>query len=401
MPTLYRPDGTPVNVYRTDGTLVWGPPPPAVTDPPVVTPPPVEQNLPIGYTFMADVAAMPLATGVIVTPEARTTSGTFYKWNTSFLTRLGLVPRDPAAAEVTNLLSGHGSSAFAVEFTFTGDRFWVDAYGGHINVWVDGKRATDWPTPVTGSQSIRVDLGASATRTILVETGADTRLAGIRSANGDIQATKTPRRRLFVYGDSWIAGAAFHVAPPVGDGTNKRNSPQMRHLGWLTGRYLDADTYYAGIGGTAYGASDGGNNYAADSRVAQIVAVKPDEVVVCGSINSGTDNSVGAALFYSKLRERLPSTRIVVIGRQSYGDGTNSGGVDADIKAAADAAPNVLGYVSPRAEKWITGTGDTLSGTGQAALYHNGENRNHLSDAGNLYYAEMTAKAVARLLPAA
>lgn len=404
MPTLYRSDGSPVSVYRADGTLVWGPPPPTAPGPPVVTPPPMEENPPTGYAFMADVAAMPLASGVTVTPEARTAAGTFYKWNTSFLTRLGLVPKDPAAAEVTNLLSGHGSSAFAVEFTFTGDRFWVDAYGGHVNVWVDGARATDWPTPVTGSQSIRVDLGTSATRTILVETGADTRLSGIRAANGDVQATKTPRRRLFVYGDSWIAGAAFHVAPPVGDGTNKRNSPQMRHLGWLTGRYLaGADPYYAGLGGTAYGNTGGSgtNDYAADWRVDQIVKADPHEIVVCGSINSGSNNTEGATAFYRKIEERLPSARIIVIGRQSYGDGTNSGGVDADIKAAADAAPNVLGYVSPRAEKWITGIGDTLSGTGQAALYHNGENRNHLSDAGNLYYAEMTAKAVARLLPAA
>lgn len=399
MTSLYDTTGSPVSVYRVDGTRVWGPP--STSTPPVVEGGDEAAPIPTGYTYRADLAAQPLASGVIVTQDVRWQTGVLYKWNSRSLTRLGLLPRDAAATEAWNALTGHGSSTWAVEFTHTGRLFTVDMTGGHVNVWVDGKRATDWPQAVSGSKSVTVDLGTTGTRTIMVEMGADSTLAGIRVPDGaTIAATTTPRRKLFVYGDSWIAGSSYEQANVGKGGSTGTLAPQMRHLGWLTGRYLDADTYYAGIGGTAYGASDEGNNYAADARVAQIVAVKPDEVVVCGSINSGTDNSVGAALFYSKLRERLPSTRIVVIGRQSYGDGTNSGGVDVDIKAAADAAPNVIGYVSPRAEKWITGTGNSVSGTGQAALYHNGENVNHLTDAGNLYYAERQAQAVARLLPA-
>ena len=89
-------------------------------------------------------------------------------------------------------------------------------------------------------------------------------------------------------------------------------------------------------------------------------------------------------------------------GRQSYNNSTNSNGADEDIEAGIVGNANVVGYVSPRAEAWITGTGNTVNptGNGTADLYHNGSNLKHLSDAGNLYYGRKLAQALATLIPA-
>jgi len=119
--------------------------------------------------------------------------------------------------------------------------------------------------------------------------------------------------------------------------------------------------------------------FADTRRINPLVTAGPDYILVTPSLNdyvNSTPNpsAVAAALtsLCATFATSLPNTKIIVAGPQSIGTAVGlKGDADADaiatrnaVKTAALAAPNVISYIDPIAEGWITGGGDQKTPTG-------------------------------------
>ena len=356
--------------------------------------PVVADNTPGSYTLNTKRMSRtfnPLATISNTTPSGMTSIRT----NNPALYYIGLLPG--ANSYISNRLTAAGKSAYGVTFKFTGQAISIGAKLGHLNLWVNDELQNQTPVDLSSTSIVTYTFANGLSNAeVFIEFGNNTQFSSLSINSGAQISRVATKRKLFVYGDSWIEGASYMTRS---DGV-KRNAPGMLHMGWLTGFYLDADIYYHGIGGTAYRSGAGVNDYGSDTRLQFVKEVKPDDLLVVGSINSPSDYD-GAKLFYNKMHTSLPETKVYVQGRQSYGDSTNRADVsssDPDLRKAIVDAGTVSGSVFPNLEKWITGTGHSLSGTGDAFLYHNGENPNHLTDAGNDYYAKKSASALIKMM---
>lgn len=363
-------------------------------DAPLMSPPPA-------ITTAATTAAALIPSGVKIAPG-----------DTTKLRHLGNLPvrrGDTIGANLGNASTlSFRHEAWAFETVHTGSRIALRVTGSPstvraYTVHIDGQRVTADPIPAAGSQQVLLDFGATATRTIRVDL-SNMGFEGVDIDQGATLAPTTERPHLFIMGDSWVEGGSWH---PNAEGMNV-NDPALVHMAHLTGRILDASTYIGGYGGTGYvngATATTPRHYASPWRTDFIVQSRPDAVLVFGSINdSTTDEAVGtnATALFDRLNTELPGVPVIVVGRQSYGPNShNSTTTDSSphLRTAADAAPNVSGYVDPVAEDWITGTGNTVSptGDGTADLYHNGHHLNHLSLAGNRFYAEKLAQIVETL----
>lgn len=252
-----------------------------------------------------------------------------------------------------------------------------------------------------GTETVLVDFGTSATRSIRIEFD-DMLFGGLDVDPGDTVTAGAARPTLGIHGDSWVEGASATAA--------NGNDPHLLHMACLTGRMLDADCVIGGIGGTGYvngATATPPRHYNATDRTGPLVTTAPKTLLVFGTINdNGTGLGAAVTEFIQARAADMPNTKLIIVGPESYNNSTNAGiggtSVDAQMQTACAGQPNVLAYISPRQEQWITGTGNTVTpaGDGTADLYHNGENLNHLSRAGNRYYAEKLAAKVAALVPA-
>lgn len=341
-------------------------------------------------------------------------SPTAIPYNTTKVTRLGCVPT------VVNQLgtdyhqnasnAAWTPAAWAVEFDYYGDDFAIrfrNATGNSSRFWVfvDGQPATATPQLSTANSGgslfyYRVTFASVALRRVRVYMSqAD--FGGI-----DVKPTHTvsptPRRhpRLAVYGDSFIEGT----------GANS----QLESMGYTVGRILNWETFAAGQGGTGYtqASVNPKKNYADATRLAQLAATEADYIMVYGSTNddAGTSPAVGtaAASVYSQLATLAPASRLIVVGPASLSSSPSATRLtnrDA-IKAAALAAPNVMGFVDPLAASgfWVTGNGNSGSpnGSGNADLFTNsGANAGHPTQAGHDYYARRIVQGIVDILRAA
>lgn len=243
--------------------------------------------------------------------------------------------------------------------------------------------------------TLGLDFGTSATRVIRVDL-ADVGWAGLDVGPGDVIAATAERAKLFIVGDSWVEGTSV---------TAGVLHPDLWHMAFLTGRMLDASCFIGGISGSGYTArSAQDEHYLGYYRKLHAVQARPRAVLIFGSVNDGGGGSAlvgtNAAALFSHLAIELPATRVIVVGPQSYGNVATSDS-SPYLKTAALAAPNVASYSDPRAEQWVTGTGNSTAptGNGTADVYHNGYNTSHLTAAGNAYYAARLADVVRDAAP--
>lgn len=300
--------------------------------------------------------------------------------------------------------AGSRGAPFAVEFDITG----ASQFAAHVNsagaaaeraiwVFIDGHPTTAAPYALP-SGAVRVQLPSTGEHRIRLEL-ADLWFAGLDVPTAAVVAAPAVRApKLMIHGDSWVEGASYDLG--LGGGPNH---PNTQNMAWLTGKILDAPTYINGTSGTGYVGLNP-PSYGDDARVTQIIYADPDVLVVFGTINDNSKTPGAAATaFFSRLATDLPDCKVIVCGPESYGDATNVVTTNrTQLLAAAAAAPNVVGIIDPIAETWIVGTGTSSSpsGSGNADQYANGLNPGHLTLAGNRYYAERLAAAIAETVPA-
>lgn len=280
-------------------------------------------------------------------------------WNSSMITLQNCVPQEASAggAYIWNFSSGdNNSAAWAIEF---------DHYGNDLVLRWRCSPANDLTTafyilvddqPITTAQILpgsTLTLSAGSVQYMrLTWAAVSQRRVTIRMRNAapyDVSLpvthtlTGTDRRRPRVA----CVGASFTKEYMTTGGFNELDS-----WTWQLQDMLGVETFQCARSGTGYTTATAYNETV---RMDNLVATNPDLIIVEGS---GNDDGVaaatvtaGATAFYSACNTRLPGVPIIVIGAQPNDANTVNGPTRLTnlnaVKAAADAAPNVLAFVDP------------------------------------------------------
>ena len=263
-------------------------------------------------------------------------------------------------------------------------------------VWVDGRPISRSPYKATTNTSansksyFRMVFPDTKRRTIRVYMGgAD--FGGLQVATGKTATATTAAEpyRLAVVGDSWTANAGTATWPNT--------------FSAVLGRMLGAETFLCGRGGTGYVATS--TPFGHTTRLANLTTANPSLIIVEGSINDNASYAtVGAAAtaYYNSVATNLPSAKLIVVGPQpvpaDYATSTNLLANRDAVKAAALAAPNVLGFIDPIEGAWLSGTGkiNTPTGSGNRDYYVHTDQL-HLTRSGGHYWASRTVRELLRL----
>lgn len=180
-------------------------------------------------------------------------------------------------------------------------------------------------------------------------------MAVAHEADGSIAPATLPTStaRVIVLGDSWIGGAL--------------DVPAHATIPSALGDALGLDVWGAGQGGTGYvvtgpGADDWTQDFGDSRRLAPIIAAKPTDVVVLGSVN---DNSAAfsairaaAEATFAALVAALPTVRLHVVLPQPTTVAAESDAAKlanrAAVRAAAEASTRMFTIVDGGAAGWIT-----------------------------------------------
>ncbi|MFT4229656.1 MAG: SGNH/GDSL hydrolase family protein [Microbacterium sp.] len=220
-------------------------------------------------------------------------------------------------------------------------------------------------------------------------TGSDAPVSGgvadgAGAAPAPVALSLPEHARVLILGDSWTYGQAAAV-PTEG-------------YAYVLGRTLGWDVTVDGVRGSGYlrPGLDGGSF---GERIAALdPALRPDLVIVQGSINDrgrypqGYRAAVTGA--WDRLSEIFPEAHVVIVGPAPHvlPVEEKTALIDADLAELARARGWT--YISPIAQEWIT-----------AANYHavidTGEGKNHPSTAGHAYLAARLADDIRRLEEAA
>jgi hypothetical protein len=207
-------------------------------------------------------------------------------------------------------------------------------------IWVDGKPTTATPfnggAVTAGSRwYLKLVFGSVANRRI--EIFGQSILAFVK-INTPFSAllTAPPRKPVvgFVF-DSFGAGATTetYLSAP-----------------FLISRQLGVECVNASIGGTGYVNAGSFNIFGSSTRVGNISVATPELIIMSGSVNDDAQSGVQAAATaaYAAYLAACPQAKIIVFGTQPTNAtntlGANRNARNAELKAAALAAPNVLTF---------------------------------------------------------
>jgi hypothetical protein len=291
---------------------------------------------------------------------------------------------------------------FWVEFNHYGASFAIqfrDVAGGSSAsfwVWVDLGDGNGFRPATSTSQASSADAGGSLFYYRVTFSGAAQRrirvclnladYGGIDIGPTDsISALQTSQQvSIAFFGDSYVEGAASVADTDL----------LAVRIGEALGSLFNY--YRCGQGGTGYVSNGGGGGkeiFAGSNRIASLVSVNPEYIVVLGSVNddaSFASAQASAANFYSVIATQLPNTRIIVVGPQSTSGApsSNRNSNNTAVKNAALAAPNVIAYVDSIGDSYITGTGrvGATTGSGNADIMI-ASDAVHPTATGHLYWA--------------
>jgi hypothetical protein len=303
-----------------------------------------------------------------------------------------------------------------VSFVVTGRRFAIK-YGmyqtGNAMVWIDGHPLSASPisarnTSVAAAKVeqqdwIQVDL--RTTRTVSVRFAGPVYFTGISyPAAAPVTVTAAPApftlgvvsdsyydsgTPAFTYGGSGAAvlntDTGFRIWDMAQGGTGYVNDG----TGSLTGDSGDPGHYASPFGSSA--------------RIAGITRAPIDALLVNGSANDvgySLDGYVAAVTtFLDRIAEVRPDLPVVIVGVEptTFADqpadrATELTAEDDALRQLAQQHTNVVGFIDPLTEHWLTGTGSTAvpEGDGNQDTYI-GTDRIHLSPAGQAYYQRLVA----------
>jgi len=294
-----------------------------------------------------------------------------------------------------------GGTGWAVTFLHDGTEFEIkmqsSSGNANYNVLVDGQYVVaraSYKTQAAGGGTFRdrFVFGSRAPRHITIEMYSGMRFGGIEvDPTGRLIKAPVSPLRMVVVGDS------------LGEG-----STQARPCGgyaWIAGRHMlgIADIWSASAGATGYVATAGGTKLKYRDRLAEVIALAPDIVLIQSSINdAGSEASAvtEAGLCFAALRAGLPAAVLIGTGVLNM-HGTNSGydTIGAGVQAALAALSGPTAYIANTQSgastgagtgsgQWAWGTGNTgaTTGTGNADLYCDTDGT-HPNAAGHDYLA--------------
>jgi lysophospholipase L1-like esterase len=232
-----------------------------------------------------------------------------------------------------------------------------------------------------------------------LETGKSAAQFGCAQTGSSAMVTAAPASdpRLVVIGDSYNAGSSY--GPWLAGGSIAQLLG--KRLGWR-------DTWNLSVGGTGYCNTGAGLRTFGD-RVPQVLALRPDAVLVMGSTNdvgySPAAVEAAAVAMLRALRGGTPAP-IIVVGVPSI-NLPGARATEQALAAAVAAIADPLTFFVPvttATPPWVLGSWNNAvgvpSGTANAALYIAGDDV-HPPEIGYDYYAQRIEQAIrAQVLPA-
>ena len=367
-----------------------------------------------------------LAEGVTVTSTTTRPypSPTIVRWNrpdtfTHSLTPVpyGTLLSAQAGQDYTNpsraaeyLGGGPGFKNADVEFVITAKRFAIPQLtykGSDAMIWIDDHPVADQPFRATGPTGTVVtswlDVTFPTTRTVTVRFAGPAWFAGIEYPSNDAVIVSAPPRRFTVgiLSDSHYDAAAIDQPGVYGSGalelatqTGYRvwnlSQPGTGYINDGTGAQLSGDRGYAGLRLSPFGSQ---------ARIAAVRDAPIDALLINGSLNDeGWTPEEHRAVLRSTLNslvEARPDLPIVVIGleAQSFGPYHPDGPGERDLAFTANFReviqdfPNVVGFIDPNTENWLTGMGSVANPTGEGNQdQYVGPDGIHLNPAGQTFF---------------
>lgn len=264
-------------------------------------------------------------------------------------------------------------AAYDVEFWHEGTHLalMVASYpGGDWHVHIDDQPVTTDPQQIKnlGPRFIDIPFARRGRRKIRI-TLALSDLVQLLHEKDDVVEPAEERFNLGVLGDSWVYGSTGYIAGAI---------PHWiaAATGFAVWRNGQSGTGYANtvVTGMDFG------SYGSERRIKALAAQPLDALLIYGTFNDAnhTPETIGTAAraCYEAIAKRMPSLPLIVAGVEPYLNGDpNLDALNQAIREAAEAAPNVRGFIDWRNGDgkggWITGTGTvaTPAGDGTADKY--------------------------------
>lgn len=304
-------------------------------------------------------------------------------------------------------LSGNSTLRNAdVRFDVTGTSFairYVSSQALEAMVWLDGRPVRSEPIVATSDAGdewrwVRVDLPTR--RTVSVRFAGPLVFTGVDHRVGDpvtVTAGATPFT-LGVVSDSYYE-QSFDMPPSV-----LSAAPTLSTLtGFRVWNMAENGTGYvndaSGSPSTRGIGSHAASTFGSAQRLAGVTDAPIDALIVNGSLNDHAadpeEHRIAVDRFLDDIARLRPGLPVVLIGLEPVSiEGLFTDVTDArlevlndTLRRAAASHANVVGFIDPYAENWLTGYGSTAhpTGEGNQDLYV-GQDGAHLNGAGQAFY---------------
>ena len=326
-------------------------------------------------------------------------------------------PSPTLGAEFSN---GNSSLQTAdVSFRVTGTSFAIRYQtfdSSSAMVWLDGRPLSTEPVPGVSppdrGQLNWIQVRLASKRTVHVRFAGP---AGFYGVDHDAKVPLTVKAAPYRFTLGVVADSYFDGSVPSrtyeGSGAavlHTRTGYRVWSLaqggtGYLndaTGTELTGDAGYPGRYASPFGSA---------ARMARLRDAPIDALLVNGSVNDAWfDNDAYAAAVHAfldgvaRIRPGLP---VVIVGLEPVNVVPEAPAHSAELdtknkllRSIAAQHANVVGFIDPFDERWLTGSGSTAApqGNGNQDLYI-AEDHIHLSPAGQAYYQDLIADQLARL----
>lgn len=302
-----------------------------------------------------------------------------------------------------------------VTFEFTGTRFVIE-YRAYANsdamVWIDGKPLALAPIigrdSATGRTSTRqfIAITLGGFRTVNVRFAGPYIFTGVYAPTSD-NALVVAASRAFTLA---VLGDSFYESAVPGVPLSQSGAPTLATLTGFRVRNLSE-------GGTGY-LNDAGRRgpvgyqtsvYGSPERIAAINAPPIDALMLFGGYNdlpprTAEQHREAVDKLLDAFEETRPDLPVVIVGIQGMARSVTPtykphfSALTANFAAMQERHPNVVGFIDPFTDPWLTGTGTVANrkGDGNQDDYMSADGY-HLTGPGNAYYQGRLAQELAKL----